>query len=113
MNQYVGIADCHGIESFVPWTGLRVVSILNKDTKANSLLNTLHLRVMANRQRHAVLYRVDLEKDQADIIEKLVNEGKYKEALVFLKNTSKKVEISKGMEKSWKLIPNDDLDPYY
>lgn len=112
--QYIGIADAHGLESFIPWTNKYAISLLNRDKSANELVNMLSMRARANRHRHAVVYRVALSQKDASMIDDLVNKGEYKEALIKLKKLASVVEITKamGMEKSWNLIPNDDLDPF-
>lgn len=51
MTIYVGIADAHGIESFIPESEARV--------------DLLQLRAACNRQRHAVVYEAELEEEQA------------------------------------------------
>jgi len=97
--EYMGICDCHGMESFIP------------EEEADVFI--LKMRAIANRHRHALVYRVDVPEDTAKAIEMLLKHGKYKEALLLLK-TLPEVGVMKeqGMEKSWRLIPNDDLDPF-
>jgi len=98
---YVGLADCHGIESFIP------------EAEAETGLFGLKMRAMANRQRHAVVYRADVPDDVAKTINKLLRKCKYEEALNVLKAVPN-VEIMKeaGMAKSWRMIPNPSLDPF-
>lgn len=112
--QYVGLADAHGLESFIPWTNTYVISLLNKDKAANDMVSMLFWRARANRHRHAVVYRATLSQEDANIVNDLVDKGKFKEALIKLKKLASVVEITNtlGMKKSWNLIPNDDLDPY-
>jgi len=116
MNQYVGIADCHGLESFIQFTNQYVVDLLMGTKKINSTLSMMKFRAQANRHRWAVVYRVDLEIIDVEKIQKLQDSGKYKEALMELKIKAKMVELEKGnginAEKFWNNIPNDDLDPY-
>jgi len=97
--KYVGLADCHGVESFIP------------EAEANMFV--LKMRALANRHRHAVVYRIDASEDLVKTINKRLEKGDYEGALVVLKVTPN-VEIMKepGMAKSWKLIPNSDLDPF-
>jgi hypothetical protein len=111
--QYVGIADCHGLESFLPWTNLNAVSLLQRDKTSTSLLASLQLRASANRHRHAVLYRAELDKIEAECIEKLLNKGEYKEALIYLKAMAKVTEVERHFSRSWQMIPDDKLDPYW
>lgn len=104
-KKYFGIADCHGIESFIESKG--------KEQDKESLF-ILYLRVMANRQRHAVLYTVELEQEEIDAINEYIKNGNYIEALRILKlqNVSFPEAESKHFQKSWNLIPNPDLDPW-
>ena len=118
-KRYVGIADCHGVESFFPME------------KAN--VSNLYLRAMANDQRHAVLYKITLNKAQEDeIIDELetakhseVGNGlyHYKQIVRKFKTWSDNDIITKGLgypsanlmvsnKKMWKNIPNSKLDPW-
>ena len=112
--QYVGIADAHGLDSFVPWTNLYALSSLTRDKHDVNTINSLHIRALANRHRHAVIYRVTLSQEEGEKIKKLYDTGKYEEALIQMKKAATEVEIGKdiGMKKSWNLIPNNDLDPF-
>ena len=51
-KEYVGIADCHGVESFYPID------------KAN--VQNLAIRAFANDQRHAVMYKITLNESQVE-----------------------------------------------
>ena len=104
--KYFGIADAHGIESFVKGEPT--------DTEHSQTAMILHLRAGANRHRHAVVFVVDLSEEDAESIEADLADGLYLEALDNLKGSVKTVQLSKlpGAEKSWGLIPNPDLDPY-
>lgn len=99
MSWYCGICDAHGMESFIP--------------EAEADMFILKMRALANRHRHAVVYRIDASEDLVKTINKRLEKGDYEGALVVLKVTPN-VEIMKeiGMAKSWKLIPNSDLDPF-
>lgn len=73
------------------------------------------LRANANRQRHAVVYQVELSVDDAKVIDDLIDKGEYPEALIEVKNRAKSISLARnivGAEKSWKMIPNADLDPF-
>ena len=111
---YVGIADCKGLDSFIPWTNLHSLAALNRDQSDNHTLSALMFRAMANRHRHAVIYRVALTKENGVKIDKLYNSGDYIKALKLMKRVATVIEIGKGpgVAKSWKMIPNPDLDPY-
>ncbi len=108
---FYGIADAHGIESFKPQTFDSEVEQFVTDTKELSLMA---LRANANRHRHAVVYQAEVDSESAKEILDLINKGEYVEALVKLKETAESISLmrSPGAEKSWNLIPNDDLDPY-
>ena len=95
---YIGIADCHGIESFIPL--------------AEGNATILSIRANANAHRHAVVYMAKVTQVQADKINDLMARGKYKEALQYLKRNVKDISVQRGREKSWNLIPNPDLDPW-
>jgi len=49
MKTFIGIADCYGIESFLPLEG------------NEKQLGFLVMRAGANRQRHALVYQVELD----------------------------------------------------
>jgi len=99
----IGIADCHGIESYLDKQGNR------------QNLPILVLRAKVNRQRHAVVYEVEISKEIDEKIEHLIKQGNHKTALQILKKEAGKVKLADGMgnvEKSWELIPNSKLDPW-
>jgi len=105
--KYFGIADAHGIESFIKGDP-------SSEENANKAM-MLHLRAGANRQRHSVVYVVDIPEDVAEEVDDLIIGGKYIDALVHLKGSVKELQLTSlpGAEKSWGLIPNPDLDPYH
>jgi len=105
--KYFGIADAHGIESFIKGDP--------REEEHSGTIMMLHLRASANRHRHAVVFVVELSEDVADDIETDMERGRYFDALVNLKSSIKILELLKlpGAEKSWRLIPNPDLDPYH
>lgn len=114
MPEYFGLADAHGIESFYSKSAMDAIAVL-QNKKRNSgmpMLQMLFMRANANRHRHAVVYIVDLEQKYAQKISKLLEAQKFPEALVLLKENATDVRLGKHMEKSWGLIPNDDLDPW-
>ncbi len=114
MHTYIGIADCHGLESFISLVTFALDKLSGKSSSYTSQLQLLYLRAQANRHRHAVVYRVKLDSKDAKKVQLLIDNHNYKEALIKLKKFAVEVEVEKslGMPKSWKLIPNDDLDPY-
>ena len=94
----IGIADAHGIESYLPENEAKV--------------GILSLRASLNRQRHALVYRADVTKLQDETIKKFIENENYMDALKYIKHNVNIIGIQKGYEKSWKLIPNHDLDPW-
>lgn len=105
--KYFGIADAHGIESFVKGD-------IN-DKEHAQVAMVMQLRASLNRQRHAIVYIVDIPESTVKDIDKLLSSGDYIEALVTLKMSVKALSLSDlpGAEKSWKMIPNPDLDPWH
>ena len=115
--KYYGIADAHGLESFRPVTFNTEIEGFEVDPRE---LSMMVLRANANRHRHAVVYQVELPIPACKDINSLIKEHKYEEALLKLKEVVKlkgeatniMLARSPGAEKSWKLIPNPDLDPF-
>jgi hypothetical protein len=104
---WVGLADCNGIESFIK----------EPDRKGwSNQVGMLQMRARANSQRHAVVYRVKLNPEDADQIESMLTDGEYIEALSLLKEVALETQIARGTginaEKAWSMIPNPDLDPF-
>lgn len=98
---YTGIADAHGLES-----------LFEKGTpQVNQII--LRIRAMANRHRHAVLYEADLTEKIAQVIDQQILQGDATGALEFLKHTAQEIRVEKGFVRSWNMIPNHDLDPFY
>ena len=118
-KRYVGIADCHGVESFMPLD------------KAN--ISNLNLRAMANDQRHAVVYKITLNEAQVEEVTDELETAKhsevgdgmyhYKQIVKKFKVWSENEAITIGLgnppanlmvsnEKMWKKIPNSKLDPW-
>lgn len=117
MTTWVGIADCNGLESFVSLPEKILEAELggeNGQKSVNVLVNTLALRALTNRHRHAVNFRVEVDEADAVAIKWLLDGERYADALIKLKKCAKEVEVGEfpGMQKSWKLIPNKNLDPY-
>jgi hypothetical protein len=109
--RFYGIADAHGIESFTPVTFNSEIEGMEVDPRE---LSMMVLRANANRHRHAVVYQADLPIPACREINAFIKAGEFEQALVKLKEeaTSIKLARSPGAEKSWKLIPNPDLDPF-
>jgi hypothetical protein len=70
----------------------------------------LSLRAQANRHCRAVIFRAEVDEADAAAIKWLLDAERHNEALIKLKECAKKVQVRKGMQKSWTLIPNNDLD---
>ena len=132
-NWYYGIADCHGLESFVKEPDMADATELDDlfdlglsdtDSKNDPVkkqyvgnLSMMRMRCRYNGQRHPVVYRVKLSDDDADMVEDLLNSGDYINALNVVKGNSQEVQLARGgngsAEKAWKMIPNPDLDPMH
>mgnify|MGYP003628148902 CR=1 FL=1 len=100
-NTYVGIADAHGIES---WNRKEDVSERDRCIKV--------IRADANRQRHAIYYEVKMGLEDAQTVEDILKDQDWVLALEKLKEFSKEFRTMPNHEKSIKLIPNPDLDPW-
>lgn len=115
MTTWVGIADARGLESFISLPEKILEAELagqNGQRSANNLITMLGVRAQANRHRHAVVYRVEVDDADAAAIKWLMDGERYAEALEKLKECAKQVEVGKfpGMKKSWRLIPDGNLD---
>ena len=115
MTQYAGLADCYGIESFISVPEHILESELegeNGQKSVNAAVAMLSARARANRHRHAVVFRVEVDEADAVAIKWLLDGERRADALIKLKKCAKEVEVGKqpGMRKSWRLIPNADLD---
>ena len=120
VKDFVGIADCHGIESFMPLESCENVGFLE-------------LRASANPQRHAVVYKVTLNNAQAQEIWDELETAKhsevgngtyhYKQIIRKFKAWDNDEAMTIGLghpplnlmvsnKKMWKNIPNSKLDPW-
>jgi hypothetical protein len=76
------------------------------------------LRAQANAQRHAVVYRAAIPESKIDVMEALIKDGKYTDALDMIKENASEIMLGTygttkaAAEKNWKMIPNPDLDPH-
>ena len=105
--KYYGIADAHGIESF----------LTESETKKDSLgIGGLMLRASLNRQRHAVFYMAELDSLTVSIVKKYIDQVDFKKALVAIKNLCVRygfpTDVKDEYQVSWEMIPNAKLDPY-
>ena len=130
---WVGIADCHGIEAFIEEPDMSEADDYEKLSDAgfddfmelakgirkgwSQQVSMMKLRVHANAQRFAVVYRVKIRKSDAEDINSLIDEGDYIEALNYLKAVAIEVQVARGTgvnsEKAWNKIPNPELDPFH
>jgi len=102
LTDYIGIADAHGIESF------------KKKTEADDhFLGCISIRAQTNRQRHAVVYMAKLTETGEQEVESQIEKGDFVGALKTLKGYAVSLSCESGWEKSFKMIPNPDLDPWY
>ena len=105
MKTYCGIVDAHGLESFTECEEIGSVPVY------------FTLRASHNRQRHAMVYWVELPDDKAEEMHEAIRQaqedGDWHEPLLLLKNPDfvERVSFEDSMKKSWHMIPNDDLDP--
>lgn len=106
----IGVADCHGIESYFP----EPAEPVSDEEKTNFW--KMQLRATSNRQRHAVVYRATLTPDKDEMVKAALKLGDWAMALSLLKVHAMRVSFpecsTKSYEKSWRLIPNPDLDPW-
>jgi hypothetical protein len=74
------------------------------------------MRAEANRQRHAIVYVVELTTDTVTEIKRLLDEKDFKCVLVAMKTRCLTIgfpeRYKEEYERSWMMIPNDDVDPY-
>jgi hypothetical protein len=113
--KFIGIADCHGLESFIPARRINADTELFDERKGDIAM--MVLRANANTQRRALVFRVEISLEDATAIEEMMEDGDYIDALNELKEKATKVEIAGGAginkQKAWDSIPNPDLDPYH
>ena len=103
---YIGIADCHGIESMMP----------EKDAD----VEFLPLRSMSNPQRFSVVYKITVNQKQYNMLEKHLKKQNFIGALRCIKTMQRGDDSSLGKLQDlhvdnpqfWKRIPNPKLDPY-
>lgn len=127
---YYGIADCNGLESFRKEPNRQVwnaaddlhnlglsdngsIELADRKSFENEL-NMMAMRCTFNQQRHAVVYRVELTDDAAEIVEDYLDSGDYIMALNSLKDYAVSVQLARGVggnaERKWNKIPNPELD---
>ena len=102
MAKYTGIADAHGLESFFPVEG----------NERHQMM--IQMRAGLNRQRHALVFEVELDETQEPPIEAFLKEGDFIGACQLLHdpNFVEFVGVEKDMIDSWEMLPNPRLAPY-
>lgn len=101
LETYVGVADCHGIESFQ----------LKSDTTDYDRTCRI-MRSAANGQRRAIYYEASMDTAAADVVKQFLNDKEYIEALECLKRVSIELSTLPEQIEHLKYIPNPQLDPY-
>ena len=75
------------------------------------------IRANCNRQRHAVYFQIKgLDANTRKVIQSLLDKNKPQSALVYLKGMAPEVggvEVLEEHSKSWEMVPNPNLDPYW
>ena len=102
LTEFVGLADAHGIESFK--------SREDADARFETLIS---IRAGTNRQRHAVCFTALLTEEGEKEVTAQMEAGDFIEALNVLRAVALALVCEEGWEKSWKLIPNPKLDPWW
>jgi len=99
----VGIADCHGIESY-----------MDEETVTKTAMWVLTMRAQANRQRCALVYKAEVNKKLDALIQKALANKEFEIALRLLKGSAKvSLEDRPTAKEHWKLIPNAKLDAFF
>ena len=93
------LADCHGVESYSEQDSQMMV-----------------MRANANRQRHAIYFRVQLTKEEDKQIFELVKQHQMVAALKRLKELREFIDFPQQMKAQYNnsldLIPNNKLNPW-
>ena len=91
---FYGLADCHGVESFVHDIDDALAALFYNDgdkREKNSSQFAMCLRAQANQQRHAVVYRAAIPQSKVEGIESLIKGGDYEGALKEIKDCSTEI----------------------
>ena len=126
LETYIGLADCHGLSSFledpIVNSGRMAVSIFGeegakeKEKQRNSMLHGMQLSAYHNNQRRTVVYQAKVTTEVADEIKELMKDGEILDALIVLKDRNTEISLLQGVpnaKKFWEQIPNPDLDPFH
>ena len=102
-KQFMGIADAHGIESFLPY-----------ESKG---FGYYVMRAQLNRQRHAVAYVAEVDWQTEIDVNTEIAMQKFEQALRVLKQRAYTLGFPTDYQKqykiSWEMIPNPELDPWW
>ena len=120
-RDYWGIADCHGLQSFIPqphegWNewGLGGGEGTDEMEIFRNSINMASMTARANSQRWTVVYKAEVRLSDAEILEEILKINP-EEALKALKKCALKIEVARGMgnnvQRMWDSIPNSNLDP--
>jgi hypothetical protein len=109
MKTFRGLADAHGIEFFKSTEQLSEM----EDKEEQHFNFVVKLRAEHNRQRHAVVFQAEVSDKAEGLIQKAIEEGDFVGALDTLKAYATTIQVEEGWEKSWGLIPNPELDPWW
>ena len=107
--RYGGLCDCHGVESFVLLDDIETVVDEGARERHNHLLSSIAMRAKFNRQRAAMVYAIDLNPDEVKYVEGLLEDGKFEDALRWMKRHPTFV-VERKARGALKIIPNKDLD---
>jgi len=123
---FLGLADCHGLSSFLPDPQLNQTKLTNiiifgeedakeKDKQRNSMLHGMQMSAYYNAQRRTVVYQAKVLPEVAKEIKELMAKGENLEALIVLKAKASEIALLQGVpnaKKYWEQIPNPDYDPF-
>lgn len=123
---FIGLADCHGLSSFLPDPQINQTKLTNiiifgeeeaqeKDKQRNSMLHGMQMSAYYNAQRRTVVYQAKVLPEVAEEIQSLMKEGENLQALIVLKSQASEIGLLQGVpnaKKYWEQIPNPDLDPF-
>lgn len=128
VDWYYGIADCHGLESFIKAAsdiddidalyalGLADRSGESISKEMNGTIAMMKMRCHANQQRWPVIYMAKLSNEDAEMVQELFDSGDYINALEVVKHNSVEIKLARrngASERTWNRIPNPELDPFH
>ena len=127
LETYLGLADCHGLVSFIPdpvvgkhsFTDILIFGEDDADKnkkERNDMVNGMYMSAYHNSQRRTVVYQAKVTHEVANEIKELLADGENIDALIVLKDRNNEIGILQGLpnaKKFWEQIPNPDLDPFH